>query len=148
MDAEASAALDDLEQLNLVDIDEFRAVWAAALSLPAWEQAPVWVHGDLNAGNILVLGAELTAVIDFGGLGVGDPACDLLPGWLMFEADAREAFFASVAPDDATWERGRAWAFAVSLFQLPYYYSRRPDIAKKAVRALGDVLGHPLGVEV
>lgn len=68
------------------------AEWEAALSAPAWRGTPVWIHGDLLPFNLLVHEAVLTAVIDFGGLGVGDPATDLLPTWSCFTVDARERF--------------------------------------------------------
>ncbi|MEV6827076.1 aminoglycoside phosphotransferase family protein [Amycolatopsis sp. NPDC051102] len=141
LDQETSEAIADLEAIGgLADVDRIREVWASSLALPKWEHAPVWVHGDLQAGNILLRDGRLAAVLDFGGLGVGDPACDLLVGWNLFSGAARQAYFDGVGADDATWARGRAWAFAVAVIQLPYYHTRRPRIAANATHVIGQVL--------
>ena len=58
---------------------------------PEWERTPVWIHGDLDSRNLLVEG-RLSAVIDFGCLGVGDPACDVMVAWKMLSADTRDSF--------------------------------------------------------
>jgi aminoglycoside phosphotransferase (APT) family kinase protein len=97
------------------------AVWETALRAPAWEQAPVWIHGDLDARNLLVEAGRLSAVIDFGCLGVGDPACDVMAAWKLFPADARDAFRAELAVDEPTWERARGWALSQAVMALSYY---------------------------
>ena len=76
----------------------------------SWESAPVWVHGDISAGNLLVRGGELVAVIDFGLIATGDPACDLAIAWTFLDGRSRSAFRSQVGVDDDTWARGRAWA--------------------------------------
>ena len=81
-------------------------MWEAALAA-TWHGPPVWVHGDVAAGNLLVEDGRLSAVIDFGTSGVGDPSCDLSISWTLFEGEARDAFRASLELDDATWARGR-----------------------------------------
>ncbi len=75
-----------------------------------WNEAPVWVHGDIAVGNLLVRHGRLSAVIDFGCMAVGDPACDLVLAWLFLEGESREAFRTAVAADAGTWVRARAWA--------------------------------------
>ena len=84
-------------------------VWSAALST-RWERPPVWVHGDVAIGNLLLNRGSLAAVIDFGQLAVGDPACDLAIAWTLLRGDNREAFRTTLALDSSTWQRGRAWA--------------------------------------
>lgn len=100
---------------GMVDTDAVTAVWEAALTAPAWEGPPVWIHGDLAAGNLLAVQGRLSAVIDFGTPAVGDPAVDLLSAWLFLPAGARNVFRAALDVDDATWARGRGWALASSL---------------------------------
>ncbi|GAA3740547.1 aminoglycoside phosphotransferase (APT) family kinase protein [Spinactinospora alkalitolerans] len=100
---------------GMVDTDAVMAVWEAALAAPAWDGPPVWIHGDLATGNLLAVDGRLSAVIDFGTLAVGDPACDLLPAWKFLPAEARGAFRAALDVDDATWARGRGWGLAASL---------------------------------
>ncbi|MCT2594656.1 aminoglycoside phosphotransferase family protein [Streptomyces sp. N2-109] len=100
---------------GMVDTDAVTAVWEAALAAPAWEDQPVWVHGDLATGNLLAVDGRLSAVIDFGTLAVGDPAVDLLPAWKFLPDEARGVFREAVGVDDATWARGRGWALAGSL---------------------------------
>jgi aminoglycoside phosphotransferase (APT) family kinase protein len=84
-------------------------LWNAALATE-WEFAPVWVHGDVAPGNLLVSQGRLCAVIDFGCLAIGDPACDLAIAWTFFEGKSREEFRGGLCLDKATWLRGRAWA--------------------------------------
>lgn len=114
-------------------------LWEEALSTD-WERAPVWVHGDVAAGNLLVVGERLSAVIDFGCLGVGDPACDLVMAWTFFDAIGRERFKAAVGLDPATWQRARGWALWKALITLAR--CRRDDAteAEKQRQILGAVL--------
>ncbi len=72
--------------------------------------APVWVHGDIAVGNLLVRDGRLAAVIDFGCLAVGDPPCDLVIAWLFFDGESRDAFRRAVPADPAMWARARGWA--------------------------------------
>ncbi|MDK1490403.1 aminoglycoside phosphotransferase family protein [Sinorhizobium sp. 7-81] len=105
-DAETRRALVALE--GRIDTDAARAVWEAALAA-TWHGAPVWFHGDVSSGNLLVENGRLSAVIDFGTSGVGDPSCDLSVAWTFFHGESREAFRAALPLDKATWARGRGW---------------------------------------
>lgn len=116
------------------------AAWEAALQAPAWHGAPVWVHGDLQPGNLLAQEGRLSAVIDFGGLGVGDPACDLLVAWNLFSDQSRDAFRAALVVDDATWARGRGWALSVGLIALPYYLDTSPAMVSYARHTIAQAL--------
>jgi aminoglycoside phosphotransferase (APT) family kinase protein len=92
-----------------IDGDAATAVWEAALA-STWQGPPVWIHGDVSASNLLVQAGRLNAVIDFGQLGVGDPACDLAIAWTFFEGANRQAFHDALSLDAETWARGRGWA--------------------------------------
>jgi aminoglycoside phosphotransferase (APT) family kinase protein len=116
------------------------AAWEESLAAPAWPGRPVWVHGDLSPGNLLVTHGRLSAVIDFSCLGVADPACDLLAAWNLFARDSRSAFRAALDVDDDTWLRGRGWALSVALLQLPYYLHTNPVMVAGARRVIGEVL--------
>ena len=106
-DGEARQAVAALE--GRIDTQAATAVWEAALAA-TWSGSPVWFHGDVASGNLLVEDGRLSAVIDFGTSGVGDLSCDLAIAWTFFEEESREAFRARIAVDDATWARGRGWA--------------------------------------
>jgi aminoglycoside phosphotransferase (APT) family kinase protein len=82
-------------------------VWEAGLAT-TWQNPPVWVHGDISAGNLLVQDGRLSAVIDFGQLGIGDPACDLAITWTLFKGESRDIFRTMLSLDADTWARGRA----------------------------------------
>lgn len=105
-DAETRQAIAILE--GRIDVDAATDVWQAALAT-TWHGSPVWIHGDVSAGNLLVREGRLSAVIDFGMLGVGDPACDLSIAWTLFEGESREVFRAMLPLDAGTWARARAW---------------------------------------
>jgi aminoglycoside phosphotransferase (APT) family kinase protein len=94
---------------GLFDTDALTAVYEAARAAPPWDDRPVWVHGDPAPANMLVNDGRLSAVIDFGTLAVGDPACDMIAAWTFLDADTRDVFRAELSVDDATWTRGRAW---------------------------------------
>ena len=125
---------------GLVDTVAVTAAWDAALEAPAWSGPPVWVHGDLSPGNLLMVGGRLDAVIDFGGLGVGDPACDMYVAWNLLPRGTRHVFRTGVGVDDATWDRGRGWALSIALIQLPYYKDTNPELAANARYVIAEVL--------
>ncbi|MBX7253987.1 MAG: phosphotransferase, partial [Candidatus Promineofilum sp.] len=116
------------------------AVWTAALRAPEWSRAPVWFHGDFLPGNVLVRDGRPSAVIDFSGLGVGDPACDLMIAWGLLAGESRAAFRAALAVDDATWARGRGHALAQAVIFIPYYLDTNPAGVAMARRSLAEVL--------
>jgi hypothetical protein len=92
---------------GLIDTEIALAAWDATMRVRAWRDRPRWIHGDLQSGNLLAEDGRLTAVIDFGCLGIGDPAGDLLPAWNLFSGESRAAFRETVNVDEATWARGR-----------------------------------------
>jgi aminoglycoside phosphotransferase (APT) family kinase protein len=97
-------------------------LWTWALK-STWQHAPVWIHGDISSNNLLVKDGKLSAVIDFGQLGIGDPACDLTIAWTLFDAESRQAFRAALpAIDKDTWTRARAWAIwkALMVWTAPH----------------------------
>jgi aminoglycoside phosphotransferase (APT) family kinase protein len=132
---EAIRALD-----GMLDTEAVTAAWDAALQAPAWAGPPVWIHGDLSAGNLLAVQGRLSAVIDFGGLGVGDPACDLMVAWTLFSGRSREAFRAALSVDEATWARGRGWALSWALIFIPYYLDTNPVGVGDARHTIDEVL--------
>lgn len=123
-----------------LDADVVTAVWDTAIEAPPWPGPPVWIHGDLQSGNLLAQRGQLCAVIDFGCLGVGDPACDVMAAWLCLSAETRDVFRAILKVDDATWTRARGWALTFGLIALPYYQSTNPVLAGIARRAIDETV--------
>jgi aminoglycoside phosphotransferase (APT) family kinase protein len=123
-----------------VDAAAALAAWEAALEAEVWSGPPSWLHGDLMPSNLLLSDGRLAGVLDFGCMGAGDPACDLIPGWNLFSGEAREVFRGASKVDAATWARGRGWALSVALVQLPYYWDGNPVIAQNARRTINEVL--------
>ena len=107
-------------------IAELAEIINATAALDLWERAcatrwhhdPMWIHGDLAIGNILIDDGKLFAVIDFGGAAVGDPACDLTIAWTYFSDEAREVFMQKMNLDGDTWLRAGAWALWKATFEL------------------------------
>jgi aminoglycoside phosphotransferase (APT) family kinase protein len=126
---------------GVVDSTAVLALWEESLAAPSWERAPVWIHGDLDARNVLVVDGRITAVIDFGGLGVGDPATDVMVAWKLFTPESRETFRQAVAVDDATWARARGWALWQALGAMSYYtLETNPVLVHEAQRWLAETL--------
>ncbi|MFI6157575.1 aminoglycoside phosphotransferase family protein [Kitasatospora sp. NPDC051170] len=117
------------------------ALWDKALRLPEYAGPPVWMHGDLTPGNLLVNRAgRLAAAVDFALMGVGDPTSDLMVAWNLLPASVRPAFRSALAVDDATWARGRAWAFSIAAVTVPYYRHTDPVRTANARHVLREVL--------
>lgn len=133
-DAAVRQAIAALE--GTIDTAAATAVWEEALRAAEWDRAPVWFHGDLLSGNVLVRDGRLSAVIDWGGAGVGDPACDLMIAWSLFSGAGR----AALGVDDATWARGRGQALAQAVIFIPYYVHTNPVGVASARRALSALL--------
>ncbi|MGW2155955.1 aminoglycoside phosphotransferase family protein [Nonomuraea sp. NPDC001699] len=116
------------------------ALWEAAMSAPGWDRAPVWFHGDFHTGNLLTVDGRISAVIDFGGLGIGDPACDLTIAFTLMSAGSRAAFRAALGVDEATWTRGRGWALATGLNAYTAYAAVDPRVAAQTTRQITEAL--------
>jgi aminoglycoside phosphotransferase (APT) family kinase protein len=106
-DKETQSAITTLKKL--INADKAHAVWCDALR-SEWSKSPVWVHGDFSVGNILIKNHDVTAVIDFGCMGIGDPACDLVIAWTLFKGKSRDIFRKQIELDNDTWARARGWA--------------------------------------
>ncbi|MCG8920780.1 aminoglycoside phosphotransferase family protein [Actinokineospora sp. PR83] len=122
---------------GLTDVDGLTAVWETGLAAPAWPHPPVWVHGDPAPGNLLVRDGRLVAVIDFGTVAVGDPACDLIAAWASVPARHRAAYRDALGVDDATWARGRVWGMTATL-PTPEDFATDPAGAHRRVAELVD----------
>jgi aminoglycoside phosphotransferase (APT) family kinase protein len=114
--------------------------WETALKLIAWNKPPVWIHGDLMPGNMLLSNGNLDTILDFGCLGIGDPASDMIPAWNLLPATARDIYHEALYVDNATWARGRGWAFSMALIQLPYYEHTNIAMADNARHVISEVL--------
>ena len=139
MDEATRAAIRSLGET--IDVGAVTAAWEAALQAPEWQHPPVWIHGDLDARNLLVERGRLSAVIDFGCLGVGDPAWDVMVAWKVLSADTRDIFRTELSVDDATWARARGGALSHALGALSYYTPEtNPVLVLEAERWLAEVL--------
>jgi aminoglycoside phosphotransferase (APT) family kinase protein len=127
-DGETRRAIATLD--GRIDAGAATTVWEAALAA-TWTGSPVWVHGDVSAGNLLVRTGGLSAVIDFGSSAVGDPACDLAIAWTLLEGRSRAAFRAALPLDDATWARGRGWTLWKALITLEKHLDSAPLLLRQ-----------------
>ncbi|MBA8902507.1 aminoglycoside phosphotransferase family protein [Phyllobacterium sp. P30BS-XVII] len=122
-----------------IDTETATAVWDAALDA-TWHGSPVWLHGDISFGNLLVRNGALSAVIDFGTSGVGDPSCDLAIAWTLFHGESRGAFRAALPLDEATWARGRGWTLWKALIVYAGLAGTNPLEAENSRKVLEEVL--------
>ncbi|ESX84012.1 aminoglycoside phosphotransferase family protein [Mesorhizobium sp. LSHC412B00] len=135
-DNQTREALQALE--GQIDTQAATAVWDAALAA-TWQGSPVWFHGDVAWGNLLVQNGRLSAIIDFGTSGIGDPSCDLAIAWTFFQGESREAFRAAIDVDEATWARGRGWTLWKALITVAGHDANQAE-AERSRRVIDDVL--------
>jgi len=114
-------------------------IWETALTT-SWDRSPVWVHGDVSSGNLLVRDGRLCAIIDFGQLAVGDPACDLAIAWTLFEGESREVFRTMLPLHADTWARGRAWTLWKALIVAAGLTNTNAIESEKSWRIIDEVL--------
>jgi aminoglycoside phosphotransferase (APT) family kinase protein len=129
---------------DAIDTDAATEVWEEALSA-SWHGSPVWFHGDVSAGNLLVDRGRLSAVIDFGQLGVGDPACDLSIAWTLFTGESRDAFRSAAEPDPAMWARGRGWTLWKALIVAAGLTETNATEAAKPLRIIDELVAEHRG---
>ena len=130
------AAMPQLD--HMLDLPRLERVWDNALRIPEYQQPPRWCHFDLHAGNMLAIDGRLSAVIDWGMAGAGDPAAELHVAWGWATPEAREALRDAAEIDDHTWARGRAWALSIAVIQIAHYLPRgtHPVLVDNAVQSL------------
>ena len=125
---------------GLIDSDAATTAWERALEAPAWTGQPVWIHTDLLRPNLLVNGGRLSAVIDFGGIGIGDPAADVIAAWSVFGPSGRATFRSALDVDDGTWSRARGFALHQAAVIIPYYRETNPGFVTLAQRTIEEIL--------
>lgn len=124
------------ELADTFDATVMTSVWQDALAAPPWPRPPVWFHGDFHTGNLLTHHGRLSAVIDFGSLGAGDPARDLTIAFTLLSPPARAEFREALGTDDATWARGRGWALTTGLNAYRSYAAVSPRVAAQTTRQI------------
>lgn len=129
------------ESADEFDPTDLTAAWEDALAVDAEGADPGWIHSDLAPGNLLLRGGKLAAVIDFSGVGMGDPACDLYLAWNLFTGDARRHLREALGVEEEEWVRGRGWALSIALLQLPYYRKTNIPLAESSRYTIRAVLG-------
>jgi aminoglycoside phosphotransferase (APT) family kinase protein len=125
---------------DVIDGAAATAAWEQALEAPAWDGTPVWIHTDLLRPNVLVHGGRVCAVIDFGGVGVGDPAADVIAAWSVFGDAGRRVFREALDVDDGTWHRALGFALHQAAMIIPYYAETNPGFVALAKRTVEQVL--------
>lgn len=125
---------------DIYDAAALLAFWENSLAIPAWTRDPVPIHGDIHAGNLLMKNGNIIAVLDFGLMGVGDPAVDLIVNWSLLTKTSRERFRYIMEADDDTWYRGRSWAFSTALIAFSYYRRSNSFMTEMSKRVISEVL--------
>ena len=141
LDSQDKAVREALKQVSgWVDISTLELMWDELLNVPSWSLEPRWFHGDLLPQNLLVNNGVIHAVIDFGLMGIGDPACDLLPAWSLLDANSRSMFKKTLNVDEHTWERGKGWSLLIALIILPVYRNRNQVLVDVAEHMINELL--------
>lgn len=131
-DRETREALSRLK--DVFDTKGLEEMWDKALK-SKYNEKPVWIHGDVAVGNLLVKDGRLKAVIDFGILGAGDPACDYVMAWTFFEKESRAVFKERLSCDEDTWSRAKGWALwkALISYNIEEDSSEQSTWAKRTI---------------
>lgn len=135
-DNETRIALKNLK--NIFDTNSLENIWKKCLK-SKYTNKPVWIHGDIAVGNLLIKDGRLSGVIDFGILGTGDPACDYVIAWTFFSSKSREIFKNHLNCDEETFERAKGWALWKALIS---YDIENPNsyISKWAEKCINEIL--------
>jgi len=137
-DAATRSAIAELPQS--FDPRRLVRVWDACAAVPDHSGTPVWFHGDLLPGNILADGTGICGLIDFGGPGVGDPACDFLAAWYCLRPRERRWFRERLDVARTDWLRGIGHTFSQAVIYIPYYFETRPAGVRMAAEVLASIL--------
>ncbi len=128
------------EVSHLIDPAQALTVWEQTLEAADHDGPPTWFHGDLMPGNVLFEDGRLKAIIDWGVLGAGDPAVDLIVAWFMLPTHSRALFKSAMGVGEDEWLRGRGWALSIGAGYIPYYrHTTLPGVAF-CQRALPEIL--------
>jgi aminoglycoside phosphotransferase (APT) family kinase protein len=138
LDAATRAAI--AASSDVIDSAAVTVAWDSALTAPVWDGTPVWIHTDLLRPNLLVKGGRLCAVIDFGVVGVGDPAADAIAAWSVFSHTGRATYRNALNADDGLWNRARGYALHQAVLIIPYYTMTNPGFVALAKRTVEEVL--------
>lgn len=125
---------------DIYELKKLTKIWNNFLKIPPWTGEPVWMHGDLHPGNLLMQDSRISAVVDFGLTGTGDPATDLMVAWTILSPEARSLFKSIIKPDAATWRRAQGRAFSFGLIGYSYYRKKDPAFASISQHALDAVI--------
>ncbi|OIO58847.1 MAG: acetyltransferase [Verrucomicrobia bacterium CG_4_10_14_3_um_filter_43_23] len=136
-DTETRSAIKELQ--GIIDSCAATAVWEKAIN-STWDKKPVWIQGDFSSGNILIKEGRLIAVIDFGCMGVGDPACDLVIAWTLLKGASRQIFKSHVQLDSDTWTRARGWALWKALITLVSLKGKADPEATRQKQIIHDIV--------
>jgi aminoglycoside phosphotransferase (APT) family kinase protein len=125
---------------TVLDTEAVSVAWKHAAESSPWDGKPVWIHGDFLKSNLLVKDNRLYAVIDFGGVGIGDPAADVVPAWSVFNKSGRETYRQALNVTDNIWDRARGYALHQALMIIPYYPKTNPEFVTMAMRTVKEIL--------
>lgn len=128
----------------MIDVTRALLLWGQACATK-WNKTPAWIHGDFAIGNTLMGGGRLSAVIDFGGAAVGDPACDLVIAWIYLSGKAREIFISEMDMDTDTLLRARAWALWNATFELCQIADKNSSEAKTQKIIIAKAIDNGIG---
>jgi aminoglycoside phosphotransferase (APT) family kinase protein len=127
-------------EIGASGVEAALAIWEGALQSPVWDGRAAWVHADLLPLNLTVSNGVLHGVIDFGTVGVGDPAADVIAAWTLFGPEARAAYREGLDVDEGTWARARGYALHQAANIVWYYRHSQPGFAANAVVTIRRVL--------
>ena len=144
LDARTARLHEHLDQLHdTVNRERILALWDRLVVTPRWSGPPMWLHGDLHPGNLLIHEGSLSAVIDFGDVTCGDPATDLSVMWMLLPPEHRHTLFDAAGRnrsnpmDEQMWRRARGWALSIGVAVVALGQDGNPlaELGRKTIAA-------------
>ncbi|RAP77415.1 aminoglycoside phosphotransferase family protein [Paenibacillus montanisoli] len=129
-----------IERISGYDKNLLTEIWELSLAT-TYSAAPLWIHGDVAVGNLLVKNGRLCGVIDFGTMGAGDPSSDLVIAWNFFDDSSRSVFLNSIDAGEDVIDRARGWALWKALITYDWH-EKGSELANWGKRVIDVIIDH------
>ncbi len=131
---------EDLEELkHIFNIEKLKKIWQENIK-PSYKETPVWVHGDIAIGNLLIQKSKLHAILDFGCMAIGDPACDLVIYWNYFDFQSAKIFKSTLNLSEDVWQRAKCWHLWKNCFEIRSSLNKNAILLDAKIESINKII--------